>query len=80
MYGKFADAIAALSLTDPLSLPITDVAGQRYLLMDFGYTAKLSASASHPVGVLGSVSFGVDTDDSTHALLHRLRGRRARMT
>ncbi|HEY3740568.1 MAG TPA: hypothetical protein VGL53_12025, partial [Bryobacteraceae bacterium] len=72
VFGKFADAIAALSLTDKLSLPISDVAGQRYLMLDFGYTAKLTASGSHPIGLLGSVSFGVNAaSDSTYALLHR---------
>ncbi|HZC58438.1 MAG TPA: hypothetical protein VE154_00500, partial [Chthoniobacterales bacterium] len=72
VYGKFADALSALNLTDPPSLKITDVAGRRYLLMDFGYSASFSGSGSHPVGMLGSVSFGVDAKgDSVYALLHR---------
>jgi hypothetical protein len=77
VYGKSADAIAALSLADPPSLSISDLAGQRYLLMDFGYTASVSASATQPIGLLGSATFGVDASgDSTFALLHRFDGTR----
>lgn len=72
VYGKFSDAIAALSLTDPPSLSISDVTGERYLLMVFGYSASVSASATQPIGVLGSATFGVDAKgDSTFGLLHR---------
>ena len=72
IYGKSADAIAALNLADPPSLSIADVPGQRYLLMDFGFTAGVSASASQPIGVLGSATFGLAAKgDSTFALLHR---------
>jgi hypothetical protein len=72
VYGKSADAIAALNLIDPPSLSISDVPGQRYLLMDFGFTVGVSASASQPIGVLGSATFGLDAKgDSTFAMLHR---------
>jgi hypothetical protein len=72
VYGKSSDAIAALNLSDPPSLSIPDVGGERYLLMDFGYSAALSASATQPIGVLGSATFGVDAKgDSTFAVLHR---------
>jgi hypothetical protein len=72
VYGKSADAIKALNLGDTLLSKIDDVAGQRYLLMDWGYSASFSGSASHPIGVLGSVSFGVDAKrNSVFALLHR---------
>ncbi len=72
VYGKSGDAITALSLVDPPSLTIPDVAGKRYLLMDFGYTAELSASATQPIGVLGSATFGVDASVAqTFAILHR---------
>ena len=77
IYDKSSDAIAALSLTDPTSLSIPDVAGDRYLLMDFEYSASASASATQPIGVLGSATFGVDAKgDSTFALLHRFDGTR----
>ena len=72
VYGKSADAITALNLTDPPSLKIADAAGQRYLLMDWGYSVSFSESASHPVGLLGTVSFGVDAKrNSVFAVLHR---------
>jgi hypothetical protein len=72
VYGKSADAIKALSLGDSPGLKIADAKGQRYLLMDWGYSAKFSGSASHPVGLLGTVSFGVDAKgDSVFAVLHR---------
>jgi hypothetical protein len=72
IYGKAADAINALQLSDAPSLGIADATGQRYLLMDCGYTASFSGTASHPVGLLGTVSFGVDAKrDSLYAILHR---------
>jgi hypothetical protein len=72
VYGKSADALTALNLTDPPSLKIADTAGQRYLLMDWGYSVSFSESASHPVGLLGTVSFGVDAKrNSVFAILHR---------
>ena len=72
VYGSSADAIKALNLPQPACLKITDAAGQRYLLMDWGYSASFSGSASHPVGMLGSVTFGVDAKrNSIFAILHR---------
>jgi hypothetical protein len=72
VYGKSADAITALNLADPITLQITDVAGQRYLLFDAGYSVSFSGSASHPVGMLGTVSFGVAAEhDALYAILHR---------
>ncbi|HLJ46707.1 MAG TPA: hypothetical protein VKU01_11900 [Bryobacteraceae bacterium] len=72
VYGKSADAIKALALADSPSLTIPDGAGQRFLLMDWGYAASFSGSASHPIGMLGTVTFGVDAQrDATYAVLHR---------
>ncbi|HEY3707476.1 MAG TPA: hypothetical protein VGL22_20610 [Terracidiphilus sp.] len=72
VYDRFADALSALNLTNQPSLKIADVTGRRYLLLSCGYSGLFSGSASHPVGMLGSVSFGVDAKgDSTYALLHR---------
>ncbi len=72
LYAKAADAIKALNLADPLPLKIADAAGQRYCLVDFGYSVSASGSASHPVGLLGTVSFGVDAArNSVFAVLHR---------
>src|ERR1700741_2602894 len=72
VYAKSADAISSLNLATPPSLKVADVAGQRYLLMEWGYSASFSGSASHPVGLLGTVSFGVDAArNSVFAVLHR---------
>ena len=72
VYSKSADAIKALNLAAPPLLTMADVAGQRYLLMDWGYSASFSGSASHPIGLLGTASFGVDAKrSSVFAVLHR---------
>jgi hypothetical protein len=72
VYGQAADALAALKLTDLPPSVIGDGNGQRYLLMDWRYSASLSGSASHPIGVVGSVSFGVDAERaSLFAIVHR---------
>jgi hypothetical protein len=72
VYTKSADAIKALNLADAPKLDIKDVDGQRYVLMDWGYSVAGSGSVSHPIGVLGSVSFGVDAKrDALFAILHR---------
>lgn len=75
VYEKSADAIKALNLDDSSSLKIDDAARQRYLLMDWGYSVSFSGSGSHPVGLLGTVSFGVDAKrNSVFAVLHRFDG------
>jgi len=72
VYDKSADAIKAINLADSPSLKIADANGQRYLLMNWGYSVSFSGSASHPVGLLGTVSFGVDAKrNSVFAVLHR---------
>ena len=72
VYGKSADAVKAINLADSPCLKIADADGQRYLLMDWGYSVSFSGSASHPVGLLGTVSFGVDAKrNSVFAVLHR---------
>lgn len=72
VYGKSADAIKALNLDNAPCLKIADSDGQRFLLMDWGYSVSFSGSASHPVGMLGSVSFGVDAKhNAVFAVLHR---------
>ena len=72
VYAKFADAIKTLALDSAPCLAISDVDGKRYLIMDWGYSASFSGEGSHPVGLLGSVSFGVDAKgNSVFAILHR---------
>src|ERR1041385_3307839 len=72
VYAKAADALKALNFPDSPNLKIVDVAAHRYLLMDWGYSASFSGSASHPIGLLGSVSFGVEAKrNAIFAVLHR---------
>lgn len=72
VYGKAADAIRAIHLPDTPNLILPDFMDQRYLLMECGYSASCSGSASHPIGALGTATFGVDAKrNSEFAVLHR---------
>ena len=72
LYAKAADAIRALDLAEPPALGAVDAAGQKFILFDWGYSVAASASLSHPIGALGSVSFGVDAKrNAMFAILHR---------
>ena len=74
VFDKSADAIRSLQLEAPSSLNL-DIPGtptDRYLLMLFGYKAAGSFSATHPIGVLGSLTFGAKADaGGIYAVLHR---------
>jgi hypothetical protein len=75
VYDQPADAIGSLQLDAPpnLDLAIPNIAGSRYLLMLLGYSASGSFSGSHPIGLLGTVSFGAQaTGDAVYAVLHRI--------
>jgi len=70
VYSKAADSLKALNLINPPQFSIPDK-GHRFLLMSWGYTASFSGSASHPIGLLGSVSFGINANRSSlFAVLH----------
>ncbi|MCZ2150149.1 MAG: hypothetical protein LC126_20520 [Bryobacterales bacterium] len=67
-------AIKALGLgeTPGLDLSIEAAAGSRYALLRTGYTASGSVSGSHPIGAIGSVTFGASGASSgISAVLHR---------
>jgi hypothetical protein len=74
VFDKAADAIATLQLGAPSALNL-DIPGEptdRYLLMLLGYKASGSFSASHPIGVLGSVTFGATAGaGGVYSVLHR---------
>ncbi len=77
IYDVPADALATLHLQAPasLDLAIPGAGASRYLLMQWGYDVAASVSGSHPIGVLGSASFGVDAKhDAVYAVLHRFDG------
>jgi hypothetical protein len=72
VYDKAADAIASLGLADPMPVQIKDGDGRRYVILDFGLSATATASATSPIGMLGSVTFGVNAKgDSAFAVLHQ---------
>ncbi|MCC6393643.1 MAG: hypothetical protein IT167_23805, partial [Bryobacterales bacterium] len=67
-------AVKALGLgeTPGLDLSIEAAAGSRYALLRTGYTASGSVSGSHPIGAIGSVTFGASGASSgISAVLHR---------
>ncbi len=77
VFDKAADALASLGLDSAPNLDLTTPgdAGNRYLLMLVGYQASGSVSGSHPIGVLGSVTFGAQASgDGLYAVLHRFPG------
>jgi len=74
VYNSAADAIGALQLADgpQLDLSIPQSTTDKFLVMSWGYLVNGSFSGSHPIGVLGSVTFGGDAShDSFYAVLHR---------
>ena len=74
VFDKSAGAIASLQLqnTPHLDLALDEVGNQRYLLMLWGYNIAGSFSGSHPIGALGSVTFGAEgSRDALYAVLHR---------
>jgi hypothetical protein len=75
VFTKAANAIEALDLVDAIPLAIVDSPGQRFVVIDWGYSVTASESLSHPVGVLASASFGVDVKrNALFAVVHRFSG------
>lgn len=75
VYDQSADAIAALQLDEPPNFDLTfpNVKENRYLLMLLGYNASGSFAGSHPIGALGTVSFGAHASgNAVYAVLHRI--------
>ena len=60
VYDRAKDAVAALAPgeTPGLEFSAMDQPGSRYVLLQSGYQASGSVSGSHPIGVLGSLTFG----------------------
>ncbi len=77
VYDAPGDALAALELeTAPgVDLTITDDETTRFLLMRWGYQAAGEVSATHPIGAIGSVTFGAKASTAAqYAVLHRFAG------
>ena len=74
VFNTAADAIGSLQLVDSpqLNLSISGSATHKYLVLLWSYDVNGSFSGSHPIGVLGSVTFGAEAArDSIYAVLHR---------
>ena len=74
VFNAAADAIGSLQLQDcpQLNLSIPGSATDKYLVLLWGYDVNGSFSGSHPIGVLGSVTFGAESArDSIYAVWHR---------
>ncbi|MGD0309542.1 MAG: hypothetical protein ABSC02_09650 [Acidobacteriota bacterium] len=75
VYDKAGDALSSLQLerTPGLVLAADSKPDARYLVMLWGYNVSGSFSGSHPVGAIGSLTFGADADrDRLYAVMHRL--------
>lgn len=76
--GVYADstrAIAALKLPSApeLDLSLPSAGGDRYLVMDWNYSASGSISLSHPIGALGTVSASISGSRSgIYGVIHAL--------
>jgi hypothetical protein len=74
IFDQAADAIAALALgeTPGIDLTIGAATNSRYALLRTGYQASGSVSGSHPIGAVGSFTFGASGAASgVSAVLHR---------
>ena len=74
VFNAASDAIGSLQLEDApqLTLSIPGSSTDKYLVLLWSYGVKGSFSGSHPIGVLGSVTFGAEAArDSIYAVLHR---------
>lgn len=77
VFDQAADAIGSLQLKDAphLDLTLASAPASRYLLMLWGYNAATSLSGSHPIGALGTVTFGAQAAGAAvYAVIHRFAG------
>src|ERR1019366_9514910 len=74
VYDRAEDALASLvpGGAPGLEFSVLDKPGSRYVLLQSGYQASGSVTGSHPIGVLGSFTFGAQVASSgISAVLHR---------
>ena len=74
VFDVAADAISSLQLEDSpgLNLTIPGSGADKFVVLSWGYGINGSFSGSHPIGVLGSLTFGAEGErDSLYAVLHR---------
>jgi hypothetical protein len=73
VYDSPGDALSVINLDAPegLNLDIPDDDNTRHLLLLCGYQVQGSFSGSHPIGALGTVTFGVEGQrEAVYAVLH----------
>jgi len=74
VFSRAADAIAALQLENgsELDLNFGGTASDKFLVLSWGYGISGSVSGSHPIGMVGSLTFGAEGQhDSLYAVVHR---------
>src|SRR4051812_49122312 len=72
VYPNSVSALTALALegSADLKLQLNEDPGNRLALLVAGYAVKTSANVTHPIGALGSASFGIEGDQaSTFAIV-----------
>jgi hypothetical protein len=73
VYDSPGDALSVINLNAPegLNLDIPDDDNTRHLLLLWGYQVQGSFSGSHPIGMLGAATFGVEGQrEAAYAVLH----------
>ena len=77
IYASSVDALRALAIENVPGLRFDFGDGDsanRYAAMSWGYGVQGALSGSHPLGALGSLTFGVEAKrDAVFAVLHRFR-------
>jgi hypothetical protein len=74
VFNAASDAIGSLQLQDSpdLNLTIPGSSTDKFLVLAWGYQINGSFSGSHPIGVLGSLTFGAEgAHDALYAVVHR---------
>ena len=74
VFSAAADAIAALQLQNgsEINLNIAGATTDKFLVLSWAYGINGAFSGSHPIGVLGSMTFGAQGEhDRLYAVVHR---------
>jgi len=74
VFNSGTDAVGSLQLDDApqLKLKPSGTGDDKFLVMMWGYGLAGSVSGSHPIGVLGSATFGAEgSRDARYAVVHR---------
>ena len=77
MFDAAADAVNSLAVEDApqLTLSLPGAAGDKYMVLLWGYDVSGSFTGSHPIGVLGTLTFGAEAArDALYAVVHRFPG------